>query len=469
LENLNIQSKQKQFMEKTQTTQVNYNFTRLIFISSVAALGGFLFGYDLGVISGAIVLLTEKFQLSSAGEGWAAASAVIGCIVGAVIAGNMGEKYGRKKSLILCAVLFLISAIGSALPEKLWVFAIYRLIGGIGLGIASTIAPPYIAESAPAQYRGRLVSLYQLAIVMGIVIVHFTNLMISYQGDQQWNVDYGWRWMFGSEAIPATIFLVLLIFLPESPRWLVSKGKEIKALELLQSYFGRARALEVINEIKETLVEKKGKLADFWQPGLRKVMIIAVLVAVFQQFSGINMIMNFATVIFQKTGSGLHMALGQTMTIGVVNFIFTLIAIWLVDKVGRKVMLWVGSMGLAVTLTTSGYIFYHEMFDGPWALISILMYVAFFASTVGPVVWVYVAEIFPNQSRAQGMAIVTLFLWSSNYINIQVYPILEKTIGTHNCFWAYAVINIFYMLFVLKYVNETKGKTLEQIEMNIER
>jgi len=221
-----------------------------------------------------------------------------------------------------------------------------------------------------------------------------------------------------------------------------------------------------MEEIKETLHENKGKLSDFLSPALRRVMIIAVLVAVFQQFSGINMIMNFATVIFQKTGSGLHMALGQTMTIGVVNFLFTLIAIWLVDKVGRKVMLWVGSLGLAVTLTTSGYIFYNELFDGPWALISILMYVAFFASTVGPVVWVYIAEIFPNQSRAQGMAIVTLFLWSSNYLNIQIYPMLEKAIGTHNCFWLYAVINVFYMLFVLKYVNETKGKTLEQIEMN---
>jgi len=456
-------------MEKTQQETGNYNFTRLIFISGVAALGGFLFGYDLGVISGAIVLLTEKFQLSSAGEGWAAASAVIGCILGAIIAGNIGEKYGRKKALMLCAVLFLVSAIGSAIPERLWVFAVYRLIGGIGLGIASTIAPPYIAESAPAKYRGRLVSMYQLAIVLGIVIVHFMNLVISYQGDEQWNVDFGWRWMFGSEAIPATIFLVLLFFLPESPRWLVQKGKESKALELLQSYFGKERAVSVISDIKETLHEEKGRLADFFKPGLRKVMIIAVLVAVFQQFSGINMVMNFATVIFQKTGSGLHMALGQTMTIGITNFLFTIIAIFIVDKVGRKAMLWVGSLGLAVTLTTTGYIFYNEIFEGPWALISILLYVAFFASTVGPVVWVYIAEIFPNQSRAQGMAIVTLFLWSSNYINIQIYPMLERAIGTHNCFWIYAGINIFYMLFVLKYVKETKGKTLEQIEMNMER
>lgn len=453
-------------MTITENSNDKLNFSRIIFVSGVAALGGFLFGYDLGVISGAIVLLTEKFQLSTAGEGWAAASAVIGCIAGAVLAGKIGSKYGRKKSLILCAVLFLVSAIGSAIPENLWVFAIYRLIGGIGLGIASTIAPPYIAESAPAQYRGRLVSLYQLAIVLGIVIVHFANLMISYQGDHQWNLDYGWRWMFGSEAIPAILFLVLLFFLPESPRWLVQNGKESKALELLKSYFGSSRAHIVMEEIKETLHENKGRLSDFLRPALRRVMIIAVLVAVFQQFSGINMIMNFATVIFQKTGSGLHMALGQTLTIGVVNFLFTLIAIWLVDKVGRKVMLWVGSLGLAVTLTTSGYIFYNELFDGPWALISILMYVAFFASTVGPVVWVYVAEIFPNQSRAQGMAIVTLFLWSSNYLNIQIYPMLEKAIGTHNCFWLYAVINVFYMLFVLKYVNETKGKTLEQIEMN---
>lgn len=453
-------------MEKSVELSERINFRKIIFISGVAALGGLLFGYDLGVISGAIVLLTQKFSLTSAAEGWAAASAVIGCILGAIIAGKVGERYGRQKALILSALFFLVSAIGSAIPERLWVFAVYRLIGGIGLGIASTIAPPYIAEVSPAAYRGRLVSLYQLAIVVGTVVVHFMNLIISYQGDQQWNVDYGWRWMFGSEAIPAFIFLVLLFFLPESPRWLLKRGKERKAFELLKSYMGPKRAADVISDIKETLVENRGRFSDFLKPKLRKVVFVAVLIAVFQQFSGINMIMNFATVIFQETGSGLHLALGQTMTIGIVNFLFTILAIWLIDKAGRKRMLWVGSLGLAITLATSGYIFYNEIFDGPWALISILFYVAFFASTVGPVVWVYISEIFPNQSRAMGMAIVTFFLWTSNYLNIQLYPVLEDAIGIHNCFWGYAVINLGYMLFVLTRVNETKGKTLEQIELH---
>lgn len=442
----------------------SYKLGKIIAISAVAALGGLLFGYDLGVISGAIVLLTQKFELGSVGSGWAAASAVIGCIIGAAIAGRFGERRGRQKALILSAVLFLISAIGSAVPESLWVFAVFRLIGGVGLGIASTIAPPYIAEVAPAPFRGRLVSLYQLAIVVGILLVQLVNLLISYQGDEQWNVDYGWRWMFGSETLPALLFLGLLLFLPESPRWLVKQGREDEARRLLASYMGPNRAEDVINDVRATLGQAEGKLLDFIKPGLRHITILAILVAVFQQFSGINMIMNFAAVIFQKTGSGLHHALGQTLTIGIVNFLFTLVAIWLVDKVGRKVLLWVGSLGLAVTLSGAGVIFYFEFFDGPWALITILLYVAFFASTVGPIVWVYIAEIFPNRSRATGMAITTIFLWSSNYLNIQLYPVLECMIGIHNCFWVYAAINLGYMGFVLSKLKETSGRTLEQIE-----
>lgn len=443
-----------------------YKFHKIIFISAVAALGGLLFGYDLGVISGAIVLLTRKFELSSAGTGWAAASAVIGCIIGAVVAGRIGETHGRQKALILSAVLFFVSAVGSAIPESLWVFALFRLIGGVGLGIASTIAPPYIAEVAPAPYRGRLVSLYQLAIVVGILSVHFINLVISYQGDEQWNIDHGWRWMFGSEALPALLFLVLLFLLPESPRWLVKRGKDSVALELLASYMGRTRATAVVAEVRATLVDADGRLSDFLHPRLRKIAVLAVLVVTFQQFSGINMIMNFAAVIFQGTGSGLHHALGQTMTIGIVNLLFTFVGIWLVDKVGRKVLLWGGALGLAITLGASGVIFYHRLFDGPWALISILLYVAFFASTVGPIVWVYIAEVFPNRARAIGMAIATVFLWSSNYINIQLYPIFESLIGIHNCFWGYSAINLIFMLFVFFKVEETNGRTLEQIELH---
>jgi len=442
-----------------------YNFVKIIFISGVAALGGLLFGYDLGVISGAIVLLKEKFELGAVGEGWAAASAVIGCIMGAALAGRIGEVYGRQKSLILAAILFLVSAIGSAIANSLWVFALARLVGGIGLGIASTISPPYIAEVAPTKYRGRLISLYQFAIVIGIVVVHFVNLIVSYQGDQQWNIDTGWRWMFGSEAIPALLFLLLLFFLPESPRWLLKKGKEEKALSLLASYMGKIRASKIIEEAKKTLVVSDAKLSDFFKPGLRNVTLLAVAVVVFQQFSGINMIMNFATVIFQSTGSGLHLALGQSMTIGITNLLFTVVAIWLVDKVGRKKMLWVGSLGLSVTLVISGIIFYLELFDGPWALITILLYVAFFSATVGPVVWVYIAEVFPNRSRALGMAIATVFFWSCNYINIQLYPIVEDAIGIHSCFWAYGLINIGYMVFVLIKVEETSGKSLEAIEL----
>ena len=441
-------------------------YRRIIFISMIAALGGLRFGYDLGVISGTIVLLKEKFSLSSIGEGWAAASAVTGCIVGALMAGLLSNRFGRRIILIFAALFFLVSAIGSALSGTLIEFAIFRLIGGVGLGLASTISPPYIAEVSPAEFRGRLVSLYQLAIVVGTVVIHFINLIISYQGDQQWNIDYGWRWMFGSEVIPALLFFVLLFFLPESPRWLYQRGQVDKAKQLLINNLGISRAEIAIKEIKETLSTQKGKLSDFSKTKLRKVLIIGVLVAVFQQFGGINMIMNFATVIFQKTGSGLHLALGQTMTIGIVNLLFTFLAIYLVDKVGRKSMLWIGALGQAVCLSVSGYIFKNELFSGPWVLLPILLYVAFFAATVGPVVWVLVSEIFPNRLRGIGMSVVTFFLWTSNYLNIQLYPVMESKIGIGHSFWVYAVLNIIFMVFVLKFIPETKGRTLEQIEKN---
>jgi sugar porter (SP) family MFS transporter len=441
-------------------------FRRVIFISSIAALGGLLFGYDLGVISGAIVLLKEKFTLGSFGEGWAAASAVTGCILGALMAGTASNRFGRRLILMFAALFFLISAIGSALPQSLMIFAIFRLIGGIGLGLASTIAPPYIAEVAPAEYRGRLVSLYQLAIVIGTVVVHFINLMISYQGDHQWNVDYGWRWMFGSEALPALLFLIFLFFLPESPRWLYQYGQIEKARMLLINNLGISRAEMALKEIQESLDSKSGHLSDFFKGKLRKILVIGVLIAVFQQFSGINMIMNFATVIFQKAGSGLHMALGQTLTIGIVNLLFTVLAIFLVDKVGRKRLLWIGAIGQAICLTTSGYIFKNQLFSGAWVLLPILLYVAFFAATIGPVVWVVISEIFPNRLRGIGMAVVTFFLWSSNYLNIQLYPIMESKIGIGYSFWVYAILNIMCMAFVLIFVPETKGRTLEQIEKN---
>jgi SP family arabinose:H+ symporter-like MFS transporter len=272
--------------------------------------------------------------------------------------------------------------------------------------------------------------------------------------------------MFGSEVVPALLFLVLLFFLPESPRWLYQKGHVKQARQLLINNLGISRAEAAVKEIKESLSAQDGRLRDFFIGNLRIVLIIGILVAVFQQFSGINMIMNFATVIFQKSGSGLHLALGQTMTIGIVNLIFTFLAIYLVDKVGRKLMLWIGALGQAICLSVSGYIFEMELFTGTWVLLPILLYVAFFASTVGPVVWVFVAEIFPNRLRGIGMAAVTFFLWTSNYLNIQLYPVMESKIGMGYSFWVYAGLNIIYMIFILLYIPETKGRTLEQIEKN---
>ena len=441
---------------------MNNRIVKIVFISSIAALGGMLFGYDTAVISGAIGLIKSKFGLGSVLEGWAAGSAVIGCIFGAIVAGALSDKYGRKKILIASALL--ISAIGSALSDNLVQFAIFRLIGGLGIGFASTVAPPYIAESAPAEVRGRMVSLYQLATVIGIVVIHFVNVWISTLGDNQWNVEYGWRWMLGSEVIPATLFFVLLFFLPESPRWLLKQDKKDEAVKILKQFHGEELALKEKREIEASLKFEQGKFSDLWNKGFKKALFIGIFLAIFQQFSGINAIMNYAPEIFKDAGASLHGALEQMVIVGIVNLLFTIVAIWLIDKMGRKIMLWTGALGLSICLTVIGFTFHFQKFEGAWLLIPILVYVAFFASTIGPVVWVIISEIFPTKLRGVATSIVVFVLWISNYINIQLYPVAETALGIDVTFWIYAACMILLVVFTLRFVPETKNKSLEEIE-----
>ena len=319
-----------------QKIDAQINLRYVYFLAAVASIGGFVFGYDAAVIAGAIGFLQTKFELTAAMTGWAVSSAIVGCILGASIAGHLSDLYGRKKTLIVTAILFSISAIGSAIPIDMVQFSIARLIGGLAVGAASMLAPMYISEIAPASIRGRLVTLYQLAIVLGIMIIYFVNMVIAGLGNETWNIEMGWRMMLASESLPALLFLIMLLFIPESPRWMAMKNKDQNALQTLTKIYGIERAQGVLDEIKGSLNEEKGRLRELLEPGIRKPMVIGIFLAIFSQITGINAIMFYAPEIFKSIGFGTDSALFQTVIIGIFNTGFTLVALWLVDKLGRE-------------------------------------------------------------------------------------------------------------------------------------
>lgn len=445
------------------------NIRYVVIASVVAALGGVLFGYDTGVISGAIGPLEQRFQLDSFWVGFTASCALLGCILGAGFAGVISDNIGRKKVLIISGVFFLVSALGTALPRTLTEFIIFRFIGGIGVGAASLISPLYIAEISPARLRGRMVSLNQFAIVSGFIIVYFANYIIALGREESWLVQTGWRWMFGSESIPAILLLVFAFFVPESPRWLVKKKKDDKALSILTRISGVDVATHEIKEIKTNLEQEKGSKSLFFKPGIKIVLLIGVVLAVLQQITGINSVMYYAPEIFKNVGVKTENALLQTIVVGLVNAGFTIIAIWTVDKVGRKFLMITGSIGMGVSLVLLGITFYYNL-TGPWVLILVLTYIASFSSSIGPVMWVVLSEIFPTQIRGKAMAIATVVLWIACYAVSQTFPIMDKNpwlVENFNhafSFWVYGVFCFVTIWFVYRFIPETKGKSLEEIE-----
>ncbi len=443
-------------------TSANTSFIYKITI--VAAVGGLLFGYDTAVIAGAIGFLQIKFELSSAMMGWVASCALIGCMIGTTFAGSLSDKIGRKKVLKFSAFLFAISAIGTAIPESLTTFVIFRMIGGVGIGIASMLAPMYITESAPADIRGRLVSINQLGIVTGILLIYFVNAFIAGLHDEAWNVSTGWRWMFGSGIIPSIVFIVLLIFVPESPRWLAKVNQWDKAKEILEKINGVEKAQLELKEIREALMAETAKAPSVFSEKLRQPLIIGIILAIFSQITGINAIMYYAPEIFKSTGSGSDSSMMQTVLVGIINLIATLVAIKYVDKLGRKVLLLVGSAGMFVCLAIVGGAFYFGMQEGNIVLISILAYITFFGISLGPLTFVVIAEIFPNQTRGKAMSICIFALWTSVFLVSQLFPILLESIGSAFTFWIFMLMALFSFIFVWKYLPETKGKTLEEIE-----
>ena len=433
-------------------------------ISAVAAFGGLLFGYDTAVIAGAIGYLQVKFELSPMLTGWAASSAIWGCVFGALFSGALSDKYGRKKVLLLSGLLFTLSALGSAVPDNLTQFVLARFIGGLGVGSASMLSPLYISEIAPAKIRGMLVTLYQLAIVFGINIIYIVNYLIANTHDQVWNVQLGWRYMLGSEGIPAILFFILLFFVPESPRWLVKENRSEEALKILNQINRPEETHRILEEIKETVNEEKGSFLDLFKPGIRKAMVVGSVLALFSQVTGINAIIYYAPEIFKQVGFGSESALFQTMIIGFVNMLFTLVAIRFIDYWGRRTLLIWGISGMVSCLLGMGMFFYFEITSGSLLLLFILGFIASFASSLGPIPWVLISEIFPTKTRGTAMSFSIVILWLGVVLITQFFPVLLSLFGGAFTFWIFMINALILLIFTLIFIPETKQKTLEEIQ-----
>lgn len=431
----------------------------------VAAVGGLLFGYDTAVIAGAIGFMKTYYSLSDAMTGWVASCALLGCVAGAMYAGKLSDNIGRKKVLMLAALLFAVSSIGTAMPPNLTFFVVFRLIGGMGIGIASMLSPMYISEMAPADIRGKLISVFQLGVVSGILLIYFVNAGIAGMYDEAWNISTGWRYMFGSGLIPSVIFILLLLTVPESPRWLAKQKRNEEALDILTKINGEEKAKLELAEINGSLADDTSlALSEMMKPGLRRALLIGIVLAIFSQVTGINAIMYYAPEIFKSTGDGSGSALMQTVLVGIINVAFTLVAIKYVDKLGRKALLLIGIAGMTICLLAVGAAFYFEMQKGYLVLIAILGYIACFAISLGPLTFVVIAEIFPTKARGTAMSVAVFSLWVAVFLVSQTFPILMGSIGNAFTFWIYMLMAVFAFLFVWKMVPETKEKTLEEIQ-----
>jgi len=447
----------------------------IIAITFVATLGGLLFGYDTAVISGAEksiqAYLVESQGLSSLIHGLTTSSALIGCIIGGLLSGVLASALGRKKTLLIAAFLFFLSAMGSGYPEFIFfekgepsiglllMFNFYRVIGGIGVGLASAVSPMYIGEMAPAHIRGQLVSLNQFAIIFGMLVVYFVNWGIANGQTLEWINTIGWRRMFLSETIPAGLFGILLFFVPETPRYLSLANRDDKALEILTRINGTEKAKLIMADIKSSLSHHSSpKLFSFG----KKIIVIGILLSVFQQFVGINVALYYAPRIFESMGAAKDASLLQTVIMGLVNVIFTVVAIFTVDKWGRKPLLIVGSAGMAIGMFAISALAFMKII-GIGTLVFIIIYTASFMMSWGPITWVLISEIFPNKIRGKAVAIAVAAQWAANYFISSTYPAMMEFSGGFT-YGFYGLMSIISLIFVWKMVPETKGKTLEEME-----
>lgn len=457
-----------------------FNTTYIFGISMVSALGGLLFGYDWVVIGGAKPFYEQFFQISdnSFMQGWAMSSALIGCILGAVLSGFISDKIGRKRSLIISAILFIISSIGTGYADIFTPFVLFRLVGGVGIGLASTISPMYIAEIAPAKYRGRFVSINQFTIVIGILAAQIVNWQIaepipdtatSEQILNSWNGQFGWRIMFWVELIPATLFFILMFLIPESPRFLAKIKKDAKTLNVLQKIGGKTYAKNELENIKasfQTINKSRISVSELTNSKVFPILLIGIVLAVFQQWCGINIIFNYAQEIFTSAGYSVGDMLFNIVITGSVNLVFTLVAMRTVDSWGRRKLMLFGASGLAVVYAILGSAYYFE-FQGWPVLVLVITAIAIYSMSLAPITWVVLSEIFPNRLRGVAMSIATFSLWVACFILTFTFPMLNEALGSYGTFWIYSGICVLGFLFILKKLPETKGKSLEEIENEI--
>jgi len=440
---------------------------------AVAALGGFLFGFDMAVVSGILPLVTGQFSLSAFQQGWFVSSALVGCIGGVAISGELGDRYGRRRVLLLAAVLFLLSALGCGLLPTFSSIIAARIIGGIGVGIASSIVPLYISEIAPAKVRGQLVTYYQLAVTLGILVAYLSNAFLvqvaSVRGAGMsgwmgvWFQEEVWRGMFIVGTLPALLFLLGLLGIPESPRWLLQKGKTAEGKALLYRFVGEAEATSDL-ESRRQQGQRQISYRDLFSPQLRKALLLGLLLPFFSQFCGINAIIYYGPSILNATGVSLSSSLQSQIVFGAANLLFTLIAVWKVDNLGRRPLYLIGTSLAAVSLVAVGACLYTENIKGIFLLISVIVFLASFAFSIGPLKFVVAAEIFPAHIRARAMALSIMVMWIADTVIGQLTPVLLENIGPAFTFWFFAFWCVLAFVTVYRLLPETKGKSLEAIE-----
>jgi sugar porter (SP) family MFS transporter len=457
----------------------SYNLAYVWMISLVAAMGGLLFGYDWVVIGGAKPFFEKFFNLTSESQiGWANSCALLGCLVGSLITGALSDKFGRKKLLLVSAFLFAVSSILTGWAGSFVAFVTWRIVGGVAIGMASNLSPMYIAEVAPAHMRGRLVAINQLTIVFGILGAQIVNLLIAdkvVEGAtadmicQSWNGQYGWRWMFTAVTAPSLLFFIGALLVPESPRWLVKNGNPELARRILAKIGGQSYADTEVLDIQNTIAGEEVhqvRFSDLMVPKMRKILVVGVVLAVLQQWSGINVLFNYAEEIYRSAGYGVNDIMFNIVITGAINLVFTLLAIGLVDKAGRRILMLIGCAGIGVSHVLIGAAYVLQL-KGLAVLIFTLCSLGCYGMSLAPITWVLISEIFPNRIRGAAISVAVSALWIACFVLTYTFPILNGAIGTAKTFWVYAAICFAGFIFVWLKVPETKGKSLEQIEREL--
>jgi len=448
-------------------------------IAIVAALGGLLFGYDWVVIGGARQFYEVYFHLTtSASIGWANSCALLGCLLGSLSAGSIADRYGRRRILLISAILFAVSSALTGWAFSFSSFILWRIVGGTAIGLSSNVSPLYIAEISPASVRGRLVSLNQFAIVVGILMAQIVNWFIARPVPvslsaigtlQSWNVQYGWRWMFSAVVIPAIVFTIASLFIPESPRWLLARARESEAGRILTRIGGNSYAKEELRSIELSLLantSERSSWSELLRPGIRRIVLIGVALAVLQQWTGINTLFNYAAEVYRRAGYGTSDILLNIVITGTINLVFTILAMLLVDRIGRRPMMLFGCVGIGVSHLLCA-LAYHAGWPGSAVLVLTLSAIACYALTLAPITWVLISEIFPNRVRSHGVSAAVSALWIASFALTYTFPILNSHFGTGSIFLGYGLICLMGCALVALFVPETRGRSLEQIESSL--